>query len=42
MQFKCQSKKLAYYLEDADIILRSDHSTPKEIFSKKHFEFQSQ
>ena len=35
-------KKLAYYLEDADITLRSDHLPLKKILSKKHFEFQSQ
>ena len=34
-------KKLAYYLEDADIMLRSDHLPPKEILSKKHFELKS-
>ena len=32
-------KKLAYYLEDADIILRSDHLPLKEILSQKHFKF---
>ena len=35
-------KKLAYYLEDADITLRSDHLTPKEILNKECFEFKSQ
>ena len=34
-------KKLAYYLEDADITLRSDHFTLKEILSEKHFELKS-
>ena len=35
-------KKLAYYLEDADITLRSDHLLLKEILSEKCLEFQSQ
>ena len=35
-------KKLTYYLEDADITLRSDHLPPKEISSKKYSEFKSQ
>ena len=35
-------KKLAYYLEDADVMLRSDHLPLKEIFSQKYFKFQSQ
>ena len=34
-------KKLAYYLEDADITLRSDHLPPKEIPSKEHSNFKS-
>ena len=35
-------KKLAYYLEDADITLRSDHLSLKKFLVKKHLEFQSQ
>ena len=34
-------KKLAYYLEDADITLRSDHLPLKKFLAKKHLEFQS-
>ena len=34
-------KKLTYYLEDADVILRSDHLAFKEISGQKHFKFQS-
>ena len=34
-------KKLAYYLEDADITLRSDH-LPLKKFLAKYLEFQSQ
>ena len=34
MQFICQSKKLAYYLEDADITLRSDHLPLKKFLAK--------
>ena len=32
-------KKLAYYLEDADITLRSDHLPFKEIFGEEHIKF---
>ena len=35
-------KKLAYYLEDADITLRSDHLPLKKFLAKKHFELKSQ
>ena len=35
-------KKLAYYLEDADITLRSDHLPLKKFLAKNHFEFKSQ
>ena len=34
MQFICPSKKLAYYLEDADITLRSDHLPLKKFLAK--------
>ena len=33
-------KKLAYYLEDADITLRSDHLPLKEILSKEYPQFK--
>ena len=35
-------KKLAYYLEDADITSKKWSFAPKEILSKKYFKFQSQ
>ena len=31
-------KKLTYYLEDAEITLRSDHLPLKRFFTKKYFE----
>ena len=34
-------KKLTYYLEDAEIILRSDHLPLKKVFTVKHIEFKS-
>ena len=34
-------KKLTYYLEDADVTLRSGHLPLKEISSQKHFKFKS-
>ena len=34
-------KKLAYYLEDVDITLRSDHLPSKEISSKEYPKFKS-
>ena len=34
MLFICQLKKLNYYLEDADIILRSDHLPLKKFLEK--------
>ena len=33
-------KKLAHYLEDADITLRSDHLPFKEILSQKYFKLR--
>ena len=33
-------KKLTYYLEDADVTLRSDHLPLKEIFGQEHSKFQ--
>ena len=35
-------KKLAYYLEDADITLRSDHLPLKKFLAKNTLKFQSQ
>ena len=32
-------KKLTYYLEDADVTLRSDHLPLKNIFRQEHFKF---
>ena len=34
MLYTCPSKKLAYYLEDADITLRSDHLPLKKFLAK--------
>ena len=34
-------KKLAYYLEDADVTLRSDQFTIKEVSGQEYFEFKS-
>ena len=34
MPSTCQSKKLAYYLEDADITLRSDHLPLRKFLAK--------
>ena len=34
-------KKLAYYLEDADITLRSDHLPLKKFLAEEHSKFKS-
>ena len=34
MQSICQSRKLTYYLEDADITLRSDHLPLRKFIAK--------
>ena len=34
-------KKLAFYLTDADILLKSDHMPLKKVFAEKHLEQQS-
>ena len=35
-------KKLAFYLTDADVLLKSDHLPLKKVFAEKHLEQQSQ
>ena len=37
MLYICQLRKLAYYLEDADIMLRSDHLPLKKFLAKNTF-----
>ena len=34
-------KKFAYYLEDADVTLRSDHLPLKKFLAKNYFKFKS-